>query len=206
MAPSTVPAVAERPLRSVCAFAGSSVGARPDYAEAAAALGREVGARGLRLVYGGGAVGLMGVLADAALEAGAEVVGVIPEHLDRREVAHRGVTRLEVVGSMHARKARMADLADAFVLLPGGIGSVEEFVEVLTWTQLGIHDKPAGILDVAGYWQPLLGLLERAEAEGFLRPEHRAMVVQAREPAALVDALASATVPDVEKWLDLDER
>ena len=206
MAPSTVAAVVDRALRSICAFAGSNVGARPDYAAAAADLGREVGARGLRLVYGGGAVGLMGVLADAALAGGAEVVGVIPEHLDRREVAHRGVTRLEVVGTMHERKARMADLADAFVLLPGGIGSVEEFVEVLTWTQLGIHDKPAGVLDVAGYWQPLLGMLDQAVAEGFLRPEHRGMVVQGDATAPLLDALATAALPDVEKWLDLDER
>ena len=197
-----MPGVSTRALRTVCAFAGSSPGARPAYAEAAAALGRQVGERGLRLVYGGGAVGLMGVLADAALAAGAEVVGVIPEHLDRREVAHPGLTRLEVVASMHERKARMADLADAFVLLPGGIGSVEEFVEVLTWTQLGIHDKPAGVLDVAGYWQPLLDLLDRAVDERFLRAEHRAMVVEGEDPARLLDALAAAELPSTEKWLD----
>lgn len=190
----------------MCAFAGSSAGARPAYAEAARALGRAVGERGLGLVYGGGRVGLMGELADAALAAGADVVGVIPEHLDRREVAHRGIPRLEVVGSMHERKARMADLADAFVLLPGGIGSIEEFVEALTWSQLGIHAKPAGVLDVAGYWQPLVAVLDQAVAEGFLRPEHRAMVVQAAEPTALLDALAAATVPDVERWLGPDER
>jgi uncharacterized protein (TIGR00730 family) len=189
-------------MRSVCVFSGSSPGARPSYAEAAEALGREVAARGLRLVYGGASVGLMGVVADAALAAGGEVVGVIPQHLVDREVAHTGLTDLRVTGSMHERKALMADLADGFVALPGGLGTLEEFAEIWTWGQLGLHRKPYGLLDVSGYWTSLLAFLDHAVAEGFMRPEHRAMVSVAQDAEALLEAMDHAPPPAMPKWLD----
>lgn len=186
----------------ICVFAGSSPGARPEYAAAAADLGRLLAERGHTMVFGGGAVGLMGVTATAALDAGGEVIGIIPEALDRREVAFQGLTELRVVETMHERKAQMADLSDAFVLLPGGFGSIEEFVEVLTWNQLGIHAKPCGMLDVLGYWQPLLAMIDHGVQERFLRDEHRAMVLSATDPAELLDLLATTSMPTVSKWLD----
>lgn len=191
----------DRSLRRVCVFAGSSPGARPEYAAAAAELGRALATAGVGVVYGGGAVGLMGVLADAALEAGGDVVGVIPEDLHRREVGHTGLTELSVVDSMHERKALMADLSDGFVLLPGGIGSLEEFVEVLTWDQLGIHAKPCVVLDVASCWTPLLDLLDAMVVEGFLRAEHRAMVGVAATAEQALERLVDLDVPQLDKWL-----
>ncbi|HEY1380665.1 MAG TPA: TIGR00730 family Rossman fold protein [Gemmataceae bacterium] len=192
-------------MRSVCAFCGSSVGADPAYRRAAADLGREVARRGLRLVYGGGNVGLMGVVADAALAGGGEVVGVIPRALAAREVAHRGLSELVVVGTMHDRKARMADRADAFLALPGGYGTFEEFCEVLTWTQLGVHAKPCGVLNVSGYYDPLLALFDRAVADRFLRPDNRALVLTDTTAAGLLDALAAWVPVATDKWLDRDQ-
>lgn len=192
-------------LQRVCVFCGSSPGARPVYRQAAAALGAAVARRGLGLVYGGGHTGLMGTVADAALAAGGRVVGVIPRGLQVREVAHRALTELRVVGSMHERKAAMAAHADAFVAMPGGMGTLEETAEALTWSQLGIHRKPVGLLDVAGYFGPLVAFLDHAVAEGFLRPEHRALCLVEREPAALLDRLAAWAPPPGERWLGADE-
>jgi uncharacterized protein (TIGR00730 family) len=189
-------------LRRVCVFTGSSPGAQPAYAEAAAELGRTLAGRGLELVYGGSHLGLMGVLADAVLTAGGRVQGVIPEGMVRREVAHEGLTQLHVVRSMHERKALMADLADAFVALPGGLGTLEELAEVLTWAQLGLHEKPCGLLDVAGYWEGLLAFLDHTVAERFVRPEHRALLIADRTPGSLLDRLATWQAPALEKWLD----
>jgi uncharacterized protein (TIGR00730 family) len=192
-------------MRSVCVFCGSSVGANPVYREAATALGREIAGRHLRLVYGGGNVGLMGVLADAALAAGGEVVGVIPRALGARELAHQRLTEQIVVETMHERKARMADLADGFVALPGGFGTFEEFCEVLTWTQLGIQAKPCGLLNVNGYYDPLLALFDRATAEGFLKPKNRALVLADTSSAGLLDELAAWVPVPTEKWLDREQ-
>lgn len=155
------------PIRSAAVFCGSRVGADPAYAEASAELGRGLGAGGITLVYGGGRIGLMGVIADAALAAGGQVHGVIPDFLQRREVAHAGATRMEFTPSMHTRKARMFDLADAFVVMPGGLGTFDETIEVITWRQLGLHDKPILVCDVAGWARPLLGALEAAVRDGF---------------------------------------
>jgi hypothetical protein len=192
-------------VKKVCVFCGSSPGRNPAYGRAARQLGGALGERGIGLVYGGGSIGLMGVVADAALEGGAPVVGVIPRALARREIAHHGLTRLEVVPSMHARKARMARLSDAFVALPGGIGTMEELFEVLTWGYLGIHAKPTGLLDVGGYWRPLIRLLDHAVEEGFLRPAHRKLVVVERSPARLLERLARHRVPAATRWIDEKE-
>lgn len=189
-------------MRRVCVFCGSSPGKSPAYAAAARAMGGAIARRGLGLVYGGGSVGLMGIAADAALAAGGEVDGVIPEVLVRREVGHRALTRQHVVASMHERKARMADLADAFVALPGGMGTLEELAEILTWAQLGLHAKPCGLLDVNGYYDPLIAFFDRAVQDGFLRPEHRALVIVETDPDALLDRFAAFVPPTVEKWID----
>jgi len=189
-------------LRRVCVFCGSSPGARPEYRATAEALGRMLAARGLGLVYGGGNVGLMGVLADAALAAGGEVIGVIPRALVDLEVAHTGLRDLRIVDSMHERKAAMAELAGAFVALPGGIGTLEELFEVWTWAQLGLHAKPCALLDVAGYYAPLVAFLEHAVAARFLRPVHRAMLTVTADPQALLDHLAAYSPPVVAKWID----
>jgi uncharacterized protein (TIGR00730 family) len=189
-------------MKAVCVFCGSSPGTDPVYWEVASALGREVARRDLQLVYGGGKVGLMGAVADAALEAGGEVVGVIPQALVDKEVAHRGLTELVVVGTMHDRKDRMADMADAFVALPGGYGTFEEFCEVLTWTQLGVHAKPCGVLNVVGFYDPLLALFDRAVADRFLRPEHRALVLTERTATGVLDKLAAWKPMQVDKWID----
>jgi uncharacterized protein (TIGR00730 family) len=181
------------------------MGRRPAYARAAQALGTSLAGSGLGLVYGGGSIGLMGVVADAALEGGSRVIGVIPKALARREIAHHGLTRLEVVPSMHARKARMAALSDAFVAMPGGIGTLEELFEVLTWGYLGIHAKPVGLLDVGGYWRPLIRLLDHAVEEGFLRPAHRKLVVVDRSPARLLARLARHRVPAATRWIGTSE-
>jgi uncharacterized protein (TIGR00730 family) len=189
-------------MKSVCVFCGSSPGRDPIHAEAARALGRALAARALTLVYGGGATGLMGIVADAALGAGGQVTGIIPRGLERRELAHRGLTRLEVVGSMHERKARMAALAEGFVALPGGMGTLEELAEILTWAQLGLHARPVGLLDVGGYYQPLVAFFDRAVEAGFLRPEHRRLLTVEREPEPLLERFAAWTPPTVERWID----
>ena len=191
-------------LRRLCVFCGSSLGSRPEYAEVAAALGAELAARGVGLVYGGAHVGLMGLVADTCRAAGGEVVGVIPASLVEAEVAHTALDDLRVVGSMHERKALMAELSDGFVALPGGLGTLEEFCEVLTWSQLGLHvpPKPCGLLDVAGYFAPLLALFDAGVAEGFVRPEHRRLVLASTGPAALLDDLAAwVPPPPTRKWV-----
>jgi uncharacterized protein (TIGR00730 family) len=195
---------AENALRRVCVFCGSSPGVRPSYLDAARALGRAIARRGLGLVYGGASVGLMGAVADAALAEGAEVIGVLPRSLRDREIAHRDLTELHVVDSMHTRKAMMAERADAFVALPGGLGTFEELFEILTWRQLGLHDKPAGLLDVEGYWDPLRALLVRSEREGFLRTEHLRLEV-ATDPDRLLDALAASPPVHAHRWLTRPE-
>ena len=194
----------EETMKRLCVFAGSASGTRPQYRSATVAFAREATDRGYGLVFGGGSVGLMGALADAALAAGGEVIGVIPEALAAREVAHSGVTRLEVVGSMHERKARMAELSSAFVALPGGIGTLEETFEVFTWAQLGIHSKPCGLLNVRGYWDHLGQLLDQAVSEGFLRPAHRALLLVESEAAPLIDRLEGYESPRLRRWMESD--
>jgi uncharacterized protein (TIGR00730 family) len=176
-------------LRSLCVFCGSNAGGRPSYRAAADALGLALARRGQRLVYGGGHVGLMGVVADAALGAGGEVVGVIPQHLVDREIAHRSLSELRVVHSMHERKALMAALADGFIVLPGGIGTLEEFFEVWTWGQLGLHAKPYGLLNVDSYFDPLLRFLDHAVTERFVRSDHRDLLVVEEQVERLLDRL-----------------
>jgi len=178
-------------MKRICVFCGASPGNDPRHAEAARALGRAIAARGLELVYGGGSIGLMGTVADAALAAGARVIGVIPQVLQIRELAHRGLSELRVVGSMHERKALMAELSGGFIALPGGMGTLEELSEVLTWAQLGLHARPVGLLDVGGYYRPLVAFFDQAVASGFLRPAHRAILQEAEAPEALLDLLAS---------------
>ena len=194
-----------RTLRSVCLFAGSSGGRLGEYEVAAAAFGRALATRGARMVFGGGRVGLMGVAADAALAAGGEVVGVIPAALVEKELAHEGLSDLRVVGSMHERKALMAELSDAFVALPGGIGTFEELCEVLTWSQLGLHAKPVGLYDTLGYYARFVDLLRHAADEGFFRHEHLDLFVTAREPADMLARLENHQPPNVAKWLDRSE-
>ena len=174
----------------MCVFCGASSGRSPAYADAARAFGETAARRRLGVVFGGGRVGLMGALADGALGAGGDVVGVIPQNLVDRELGHAGVTRLEVVASLHERKARMAELADAFVALPGGFGTLDELLEQLTWSQLGIHASPIGLLDVEGYWRPLISLARHATEEGFVRESDLASIAVAEDPDALLDQLA----------------
>lgn len=192
-------------MRRVCVFCGSSLGVKDAYAEAAQAMGTLLARRGIGLVYGGGNVGLMGVIADAALAAGGEVIGVIPQALAHRELAHAGVTTLHVVDSMHTRKATMAELADAFIALPGGVGTFEEFFEAVTWTQLGLQRKPCGLLNVNAYYSPLAAFIDSAVTEGFIKPVHRAAIVVDSDPARLLDTLATIELPDVPKWISRDE-
>lgn len=192
-------------MRAVCVFCGSSPGKLPIYGATAIELGRELVARDLTLVYGGGNVGLMGILADAVLAAGGRAIGIIPRSLLDREVGHRGLSELHVVRSMHERKALMAEQADAFLALPGGFGTFEELCEVITWTQLGIHEKPCGLLNVAGYYDPLIALFDRAVDERFVRPEHRALVRVASTPTALLAELETARIPPLPKWIDRSE-
>jgi uncharacterized protein (TIGR00730 family) len=193
-------------MRSVCVFCGSNFGARPGYEQAAAHLGRTIAGRGLRLVYGGAKVGLMGALADAALAAGGDVVGVIPGALVERELAHTGLTELHPVGSMHARKAMMADLSDAFVALPGGAGTLEELFEIWTWGQLGHHAKPVGVINVEGFFDLLLRFLDHQAEERFMRSEHRAMLLVEDDPERLLDRFETYDPPHVEKWIRRGER
>jgi uncharacterized protein (TIGR00730 family) len=178
-------------LRRVCVFCGSKHGARPAYTEATRALAAALVADGIDLVYGGGKVGLMGVIADAVLEAGGKVIGVIPDHMSDREIAHYGVTDLRVVGSMHERKALMYELSDGFVALPGGLGTLEELFEITTWSQLGLHAKPTGLLDVVGFYAPLVGFLDQLVTEGFVNERHRRLLRVAADPVTLLERLAA---------------
>jgi uncharacterized protein (TIGR00730 family) len=189
-----------RRLSAVAVYCGSRSGTDPAYTAAAASLGETLAARGIRLVYGGGHVGLMGVLADAVLAAGGEVFGVITRALQAKEVAHLTLTTLAVVDTMHERKALMAGAADAFIMLPGGYGTLDEFFEVVTWTQLGVHAKPCGVLDAAGYFEPLRVLLDGAAQAGFIRPVHRGLVLTESEPGPLLDRLAAWTPVTIDKW------
>jgi len=189
-------------VKRVCVFCGSNPGARPEYAEAARSLAREIVSRQLGLVYGGGSVGLMGVLADAALAVGGEVIGVIPRPLATRELAHPNLTEMRLVDSMHERKATMALLVDGFITLPGGLGTFDETLEVLTWAQLGIHLKPVGLLDVLGYYEGLRRFLGHAQDEGFVRREHAALLLFARSAAELLDAMVAWRPPAIRRaWL-----
>ncbi|MGE8097601.1 TIGR00730 family Rossman fold protein [Pseudomonas fluorescens] len=187
-------------LASVCVFCGASTGTDPVYREAAIALGQELARRKLTLVYGGGAVGLMGIVADAALAAGGEVIGIIPESLKNSEIGHTGLTRLEVVDGMHARKARMAELSDAFIALPGGLGTFEELFEVWTWGQLGYHGKPLGLLEVNGFYSKLTAFLDHVVGEGFVREHHRDMLQLSESPQDLLDALDAWQPVVAPKW------
>jgi uncharacterized protein (TIGR00730 family) len=196
----------QRQIRYLCVFCGSSTGARPAYSEAAAQLGRTLANSKIALVFGGGRVGLMGVLADSVLAAGGQAIGVIPRALVEKEIAHASLTKLHVVESMHQRKAMMVDLADAFLLLPGGFGSWEEFCEIVTWLQLGIHRKPCAILNVAGYYDHLLSLADHALAEGFLRPAHHDTIIVEENPQALLSRMATASIPSEVKWVGKRER
>jgi hypothetical protein len=200
-------AVGERTnMRRVCVFAGSSLGAREEYAAAARDLGRTLAARGIGLVYGGGSIGLMGVLADSVLSADGEVIGVIPRMLATKEIAHHGLADLRVVGSMHERKSAMAELADGFIALPGGFGTLEELFEMITWAQLGLHAKPVGLLDVGGYFTALLALVERAIAEGFIAAANRTLLVVASEVAMLLDRMRNYVPPSgLRRWIGPDE-
>ena len=192
-------------LSSVCVFCGSNGGADPGYVAAAEAVGAGLAQRGIRIVYGGGRVGLMGALADAARAAGGEVVGVMPQQLVDREIGHTGIDELRIVGTMHERKALMVELADAFIALPGGIGTLEELFEVYTWAQLGIHAKPLALLDVAGYYEPLSAFLDHAVTQRFLRVETRAMLSIADSLDAVLETFERWRPPTTHKWIDLDE-
>jgi uncharacterized protein (TIGR00730 family) len=188
-------------MRRICVFCGSSFGSRPEYRQAAAHVGALLALKGVGLVYGGSNVGLMSVVADTVLAAGGDVIGVIPEALVAKEVAHRGLADLRVVGSMHERKALMAELSSAFLALPGGFGTLEEFIEAVTWSQLGLHRKPCGLLNLCGFYDSLLALLDHAVEERFLRPENRALVLAETDAETLIDKLLSHQPPYVEKWI-----
>ena len=192
-------------IRSLCVYCGSSTGRDPAHRTAAAAVGRLLAANGVRLVYGGGAIGLMGVLADAVMDAGGEVLGVIPTGLFSNEVGHQGITELVEVGSMHERKQRMAEEADAFLALPGGLGTLEELAEITTWAQLGIHSKPVGVLDLDGFWQPLLAFLDSAVESGFLRPANRELVVRVTDVDDVLRVLGTHRTPANPPVLGPDE-
>lgn len=189
-------------MRSITVFCGSNSGFRAEYAEAAKLLGTLFVENDIRLVYGGGKVGLMGVIADEVMRRGGTVIGVIPESLEKKEVGHRAVTELKVVGSMHERKAMMAELADGFIAMPGGIGTFEEFFEILTWAQLGFHHKPCAILNIAGYYDGLLDLCDTAVEEGFLRREHRNLILEDSDPQRLIAKMRDFKPGMIEKWLD----
>lgn len=188
-------------IRSICVFCGSSPGNDPRYLAIARELGRALVRRGLRLVYGGASVGLMGAVADAVLEGGGEVIGVIPKSLAVKEVAHAGLDDLRVVGSMHERKALMEKLSDGFIALPGGFGTFEELCEIVTWGQLGLHRKPSGVLNVAGYYQGFLEFVDHAMASGFIRPEQRRLLLSETDPDRLLDQFAAYQPPPLPAWL-----
>lgn len=188
-------------MRSICVFCGANPGGSEHYAAAARTTARALVRRGLTLVYGGGSVGLMGILADAAIEAGGEVIGVLPRHLHEKEVAHAGLAKLHIVKSMHERKALMADLSDGFIALPGGLGTLEELFEVLSWAQLGLHAKPCGLLNVAGYFDELDGFLDRAVSEKFLKPAHRALLLIDTDIERLLRRFGKHRPPRIKKWI-----
>ncbi|MGQ0552736.1 MAG: TIGR00730 family Rossman fold protein [Planctomycetota bacterium] len=192
-------------IQRVCVFCGSHEGKDPIYVSAAQSLGKALVRRNWGLVYGGGSVGLMGVIADTVLAAGGEVYGVIPDALARKEIRHEGLTKQFKVPNMHARKAKMTELSDAFIAMPGGYGTLEELFEVITWAQLGLHDKPIGVLNAAGYYDGLLGCIDSAVLEGFIRPEHRKLILSGVEPDALLDGLARHQPPTVEKLIKAEE-
>lgn len=187
-------------LTSICVYCGSHPGHRPEYLQATQTLARRLAAEGIGIVYGGGDVGLMGALADAGLEAGGRVIGIIPESLIEREVAHRSLTELHVVRSMHERKARMADLSDAFVALPGGLGTLEEIVEVVTWAQLGFHRKPCGLLNVCGYYDRFEAFLETMVSEGFVEARHRTLLTVSHDPEELLLRMRAFEAPLERRW------
>lgn len=189
------------PVKALCVYCGSNVGARAVYSDAAETLGRTLAGKSIGLVYGGAAKGLMGRLADSVLAAGGQVRGVIPHALMAKEIAHPGLTELHVVNTMHERKAMMAELSDGFVALPGGFGTLEETIEIVTWAQLRFHQNPCGLLNVDGFFDHLLAYLDHAEAEGFLKPEHRRMLLVEEEPAVLIECFERYRAPATEKWL-----
>ena len=193
-------------MKSICVYCGSNAGNRPIYAERAVALGQRIAHEGLALIYGGGNVGLMGLAADAALAAGGEVIGVIPEQLVTWEVAHKGLTRLEVVANMHERKMRMFDLSDAFVALPGGFGTLDEMFEMLTWRQLGIGDKPCAFLDVDDFYAPLLQMIDRMVAERFLHPEQRQDLWYGSDIEEMLEWMKNYKPAQASKWIDEKRR
>jgi uncharacterized protein (TIGR00730 family) len=189
-------------MKSVAVFCGSSIGASPEYMELARALGQEIAAREMTLIFGGGRVGLMGEVADAALGAGGQVIGVIPQALMDKELGHTGVSDLQITGSMHERKASMEQQADGFIALPGGFGTLDEFCEILTWAQLGIHEKPCGLLDTgSGFFRHLLAFADTAVEAGFIRPDHRALVLEATDPGTLLDRMMAWQPKTTPKWV-----
>lgn len=197
MSPTSTPTI-----RRLCIYCGSSPGARVDYANAARTVGEALARRGIALVYGGGNVGMMGRIADAVLEVGGEVIGVIPHHLADKELAHERATEMIRVNSMHERKQTMADLSDGFIALPGGIGTLEELFETMTWLQLGLHRKPIGLLNVAGFFDEMLAFLDHMVAERFLKAEHRDLLIVSDDIHDLIDKMSAFEAPDAEKWLD----
>jgi uncharacterized protein (TIGR00730 family) len=192
-------------IKNLCVYCGSNAGNRPDYIEGARALAREMVRRDIGLVYGGASVGIMGAVADAVLAEGGRAIGIIPESLMRKEIGHHGLTELHVVRSMHERKTMMAERSDGFIALPGGAGTLEELFETWTWAQLGMHQKPCGLLNIAGYYDQLAGFLNHAVQESCIRAEHRAMLIVEEHPAALLDRYAAYTPPTVSKWIDQGE-
>ena len=192
-------------MQSVCVFCGSSTGTDPAYAEAARSLGRTLAEANVRLVFGGGHVGLMGIISNAVIDAGGEAIGVIPHFLVERELAHDGLSDLRIVDTMHERKAMMSDLSEGFIALPGGTGTLEEFFEVLTWAQLGEHRKPCGLLNVAGYYAPLITIFDHMVHKGFLSAFNRSIVLVESEPAALIQRLEDYEPPAKTKWIDRSE-
>ncbi len=192
-------------MRRICVFCGSSQGARPAYAEGAKVLGKTLVKNNLGLVYGGSNIGLMGIIADEVLQLGGEVIGVIPQVLVTKEVAHTNLTQMHIVNSMHERKALMAELSDGFIAMPGGMGTFDELCEILTWAQLGIHQKPCGVLNIENYFEPLLKMFDHAMDERFLRDSHRALVLAASDPTTLLKMFAQYQAPRAGKWLDLDK-
>lgn len=192
-------------LKNICVYCGSNAGNDPVYQEQAQALGHALVERGLGLVYGGARVGIMGVVADAVLAAGGRAIGVLPEALMKKELAHRGLTELHVVKSMHERKTIMAERSNGFIAMPGGIGTLEEIFEVWTWSQLGFHNKPCGLLNVAGFYDKLAGFLDHAADSGFMQPQHRQMLALENDPNRLLDHFAQYQAPTVSKWIKSDE-
>lgn len=192
-------------IKSICVFCGAAHGLRPEYAAAASAVGAGIARRGLKLVYGGGKVGLMGSVADAALSAGGQVIGVMPRALVEKEIAHENLTELHVVSTMHERKALMSDLADAFLVLPGGFGTLDEFCEIITWAQLGFHRKTIAFLNVQGYYDPFLAFVDHTVAEGFISPASREVLLVGETPDALLDRLVTHSPPEVNRWLKRED-